>query len=135
MRYQVLVLALLLGACATTGTGEKGIAIETTSNQQVISGANCVVSNNSGNWNVVTPAIVDVGAANGDLRVLCNKAGFRTSEFVFRPTSHTTGSSFGIGLGNVGRHTGVGVGMNFPIGGIGRSGSYPSKVTVEMSPQ
>ncbi len=134
MRYLPLVFSLMLAACASSGPTSKGIAIDTTSNQQVIHGANCVVSNNNGAWNVVTPATIDVGGANGDLRVVCNKNGYRTSEFVFRPTSSSygSGSSLGIGVGGGGRRVGGSVGFSLPIGGMG-GGSYPSHVTVEMS--
>lgn len=133
MRYLFFVVPLVVSACASTGTKDRGVAIEATSNQQVISGANCVVSNNNGVWNVVTPATVDTGGVNGDLRVVCNKNGYRTSEFVFRPSHHASGSSVGIGLGSGGSRGGVGFGLNLPIGSTG--GSYPSRVTVEMSPQ
>ncbi len=133
MRYLSLVLPLVLAACATSGPGSNGVTIETTSNQQVVGGASCVVSNNNGTWNVVTPATVDTGGANGDLRVLCNKQGYRTSEFVFRPTASSgSGSSLGVGLGGGGSRVGVGFGLSVPIGGFG-GGSYPPRVTVELS--
>jgi hypothetical protein len=133
MRYWVFAVPLMLGACAATAPGDNGIAIETTSNQQVISGASCLVSNNNGAWTVVTPATVDTGGVNGDLRVLCNKNGYRTSEFVFRPMQ-TAGSSVGIGLGGGGSRAGVGFGLNVPIGGM-RGGTYPPRIAVEMTPQ
>lgn len=134
MRYLILVLPLVLASCASLDAGEKGIAIEATSRQQVVAGASCVVSNGNGSWQVVTPATVDPGGVNGDLRVVCNKSGYRTSEFLFRPSAYAgSGSSVGIGLGGGGRRVGGSVGFSLPIGGNG-GGSYPPRVTVEMSP-
>lgn len=132
MRHLILLLPLAIAACATTGSSGGVIAIETASQGQVLTGANCVVSTGSGNWNVVTPASVNVGSASGDLRVVCNKEGFRTSEILFRP-SNPYGSSMGVGVGGGGSRVGVGVGLSFPISFGG--GTYPSRVTVDMNPQ
>lgn len=132
MRRLILLLPLVVTACATTGSGGNAIAIETSAQGQPVLGANCTVSTGSGTWNVVTPASVDIGAASGDLRVLCNKSGYRTSEAVYRPSS-PYGSSVGLGVGGGGSRVGVGVGMNFPVS-IG-GGAYPSRVTVDLNPQ
>lgn len=132
MRHLILLLPLAIAACATTGSSEGVIAIETASRGQALAGASCAVSTGSGNWNVITPASVNVGSASGDLRVLCNKDGFRTSEIVFRP-SNPYGSSMGVGVGGGGGNVGVGVGLSFPIRFGG--GTYPSRVTVDMNPQ
>ena len=99
---------------------------------QPLPGASCTVSTASGSWNVVTPATVQIGSPNGDLHVVCNKDGFRTSELLFKPSS-TSGSSLGLGVGGGGGHVGVGLGMSMPI--TMGSGSYPSRVSVELNPQ
>ncbi len=125
-------LPLVLSACATSGTGNGNIAIETTSSGQAVTGANCVVTTNAGRWNVVTPASAPVGSASGDLRVLCNKPGYRASEVVYRPSTPTN-SNVGVGIGGGSGHVGVGLGFGIPIG-IG-GGRYPSTITVEMNPQ
>lgn len=132
MRHLILLLPLAIAACATTGSSDGVVTIETATRGQALAGANCAVSTGAGNWNVVTPASVNIGNASGDLRVLCNKDGYRTSEIVFRP-SNPYGSSMGVGVGGGGGHVGVGVGLSFPIrlGG----GTYPSRVTVDMNPQ
>lgn len=133
MRHLILfLLPAVLVACATTRSSGGNIAIETTSRGQAISGARCAVSTGAGNWNVTTPATVNIGSASGDLRVLCEKEGHRASEMVFRPSS-SVGSSVGLGVGGGGSNVGVGVGLNFPVrlGG----GTYPSRVTVDLTPQ
>lgn len=132
MRYLILLLPLLTAACATTGSGGGTIAIDTRAGGQDLPGANCSVNTANGSWNVVTPATVAIGSASGDLRVVCNKQGYRTSEVIYRPSS-SSGSSVGLGVGGGGGNVGVGVGLNFPIrlGG----GSYPSHVSVDMNPQ
>jgi hypothetical protein len=132
MRYPVLFLSIALAACATTGPGSDSIALDTYSRGQPLPGATCTVSTASGSWNVVTPATVQIGSANGDLRVVCNKDGYRTSELLFKPSS-ASGSSLGLGVGGGGGHVGVGLGMSVPIT-LG-SGNYPSRVSVELNPQ
>ncbi|HEY8606361.1 MAG TPA: hypothetical protein VIM12_04505 [Noviherbaspirillum sp.] len=131
MRHLILLLPIALAACATTGAGGGGMSIETTSRGQAVTGASCMVSTNAGSWNVVTPATLEGVSANGDLRVVCNKEGYRTSEVLYRP-SNPLGSNVGLGVGGGGGHVGVGVGLNFPIRVGG--GSYPSRVTVDLNP-
>jgi hypothetical protein len=133
MRRLILLLPIALAACATAGSsGESNVVVETYSRGQPMPGANCFVSTGSGSWNVVTPATVPIGSASGDLRVVCNKAGYRTSELLFRPSS-VSGSSMGVGVGGGSGHVGVGVGMSVPIT-LGRGG-YPTRVSVDMNPQ
>ncbi|GAB3537364.1 hypothetical protein GCM10027343_00260 [Noviherbaspirillum agri] len=132
MRHLILLLSLALAACATTGSSGGNISIETTSRGQAVTGANCAVSTNAGSWNVITPGSVNIGGASGDLRVVCQKEGYRTSEMVFRPSS-PFGSSVGLGVGGGGGNVGVGVGLSFPISLGG--GTYPSRVTVDLNPQ
>jgi hypothetical protein len=132
MRFLLYLLPFVLVACATSGTGNGNIAIETTAGGQSVPGANCTVNTNSGRWNVVTPATAPVGSASGDLRVLCNKAGYRASEVVYRPSTPTN-SNVGLGIGGGSGNVGVGLGFGIPIGLGG--GRYPSTITVEMSPQ
>lgn len=131
MRHLILLVPIALAACATTGSGGDGMAIETVSRGEQVTGASCSVSTNAGTWNVVTPASLQGISANGDLRVLCNKPGYRTSEVIHRP-SNPLGSSVGLGVGSGGGNVGVGVGLNFPIRVGG--GHYPSRVTVELNP-
>lgn len=132
MRHLILLFPLVVAACATTGSSGGNITIETNSRGQAVTGANCAVSTNAGSWNVVTPGSVNIGSASGDLRVVCQKDGFRTSEIVFRPSS-PFGSSVGLGVGGGGGNVGVGVGLSFPISLGG--GTYPSRVTVDLNPQ
>lgn len=130
MRRIFLLLPLALSACAT-GAGNGGMLVETTSRGQALTGAACVVKSSTGTISVTTPATVTIGNASGDLQVVCEKPGYRTSEFVFRPATRS-GSNVGIGLGGGGGHVGVGLGMNFPLS-VG-AGTYPSHVTVDMNP-
>lgn len=134
MRNLVYILPLVLGACASVGSNDGNISIETASNGQSLPGAQCVVSNNVGQWNVTTPGSAPVGSPNGTLRVLCNKAGYRASEVIHQPSYGGSGASVGLGVGHIGNRSGGGIGIGLPIGGYGRGG-YPSTITVEMSPQ
>lgn len=132
MRHLILLLSIVVAGCATTGSSGGVVAIDTKAQGQELAGANCNVSTDAGNWNIVTPATVAVGSASGDLRVVCNKQGYRTSEVIYRPSS-PLGSSVGLGAAGGGGHVGVGVGLSFPISLGG--GTYPSHVTVELNRQ
>lgn len=132
MRHLILLMFIALAGCATTGSSGGAISVETIARGQPVPGATCAVMTNSGSWNVLTPGTVTVGSASGDLRVLCNKEGYRPSELIFRP-SNPLGSSVGLGVGGGGGNVGVGVGLNFPIRVGG--GTYPSRITVELNPQ
>lgn len=133
MRRSILILSLALAACATTGSGGGDITLETTSKGQPLAGATCVVHTGAGNWTVATPGTVVVGRPSGDLHVVCDKPGYRTSELIYKPSSGYSGSSMGIGVGGGSGHVGMGVGLSFPLmlGG----GSYPARITVEMNPE
>ncbi|HVL75334.1 MAG TPA: hypothetical protein VM406_04905 [Noviherbaspirillum sp.] len=134
MRYTVLLLSLALAACATTGPQERGIAIETATGGQPLAGTQCTVSTAAGSWEVVTPAVIDVGAPSGDLRVVCNRPGFRTSETIHRAYLPAgPGPTVGVGIGGGSRHTGASIGMSVPFG-VGGQASYPRHIRVDMNP-
>jgi hypothetical protein len=136
MRHLILLLPIALAACASTGSGgSDGIAVETVSRGQAVPGARCMVNTNSGRWTVTTPASVNVGSVNGDLRVVCDKEGYRTSEVVYKPSSSAPyGSSVGLGVGGGSGNVGVGVGLSVPLG-MGGGRGYPGRVTVDLNPQ
>jgi hypothetical protein len=134
MRHLILLFSVALTACATTGLGGGNVAIETSSGGQPLPGAVCAVSTYGGSWKVTTPATLNVGGTNGDLRVVCNKEGYRTSEMIFRPSGPHSGSSVGLGVGGgSGGRVGVGLGLSLPI--LLGGGGYPSQVNVEMNRQ
>jgi hypothetical protein len=129
MRHLILLLPVVLFACATPGPSGSGIHIDTASMGQPLSGASCVVHTNNGNWIVNTPGLVNVGPVNGDLRIVCEKAGYLPSEVQYKVFSPGN-PSVGIGISGGGGSAGFGLGLNIPVGS-GAAG-YPSKVTVEM---
>ncbi len=128
-----LSLSLLLGACATGGQGDGRVSIATASNGQEFGGATCVVMTGAGSWNITTPATLQLGEANGELRIVCNRFGYRTSELRLPPYGQASGSSMGVGLG--GGSGGVGVGLGFSVPIMMGGGSYPPRVVVNMYPQ
>lgn len=133
-----LPVLLSLSGCATTPPFDGRVEILSTAQGQPLNGADCGVTTGSGSWTVQTPGYADVGAVNGDLRVVCNKAGYRTSEVIHRSSAARPGagaSRVGIGIGGgTGGYSGVGVslGFGFPFAGV-RS-DYPSRVIVDMTP-
>lgn len=129
------MLGGLLVACASPGVGRSdgNVVVEAASNGQALQGAQCTVTNGAGRWNVVTPASAPVGSPVGDLRIICNKDGYRTSEVVYRPSGGVT-PNVGVGVGGGSGHVGLGVGLGIPVfGSIGEG--YPSRVVVEMNRQ
>ena len=138
----LIIFPVLLYGCANTPQRPEGqVDILTTAQGAPLSGAECTVDTGSGSWKVVTPAVVNVGEPRGDLRVVCNRAGFRTSEVQVRGgnTGYMPGSTrvgVGVGGGGWGSHSGVGIslGFGFPLGGFGRAPRYPAQVLVDMTP-
>lgn len=129
------VLGILLASCASPGVGRSdgNVVVEAAADGQMLTGAQCTVTNGAGSWKVVTPGSAPVGSPVGDLRVICNKPGFRTSEVVYRPSAGVT-PNVGVGVGGGSGHVGVGVGLGLPVfGSIGEG--YPSRIVVNMNPQ
>ena len=145
MTYRSHLLAMtlpaLLCACSSTPQRPEGqVEILTTAQGAPLSGAECSVDTAAGSWKVVTPAVAEVGEPRGDLRVVCNRAGFRTSEVLIRGggggyTPGSTSVGIGMGGGTWGRHSSVGLslGFGFPLSGGSRT-RYPAQVLVDMTP-
>ena len=129
---------LALSGCVTTPPFDGRVEILTTSREQALTGADCVVTIDAGSWTVQTPGYATVGDPNGDLRVVCNKSGYRTSEVIHRHSGagrRPGATRVGVGIGGgSGGYSGVGVslGFGFPLAGV-RS-DYPSRVIVDMTP-
>jgi hypothetical protein len=139
-RLSVLTLTLAVAACATPPVNND-ISIETASGGQFLPGASCTVQTAEGSFTVLTPATVPVRQPAGDLRVVCNRPGFRTSEVLYRGLGYGGyngyggygGPSVGLGLGGGGGNVGFGLGLGFPIGGL-RNNSGPARIVVDMTP-
>lgn len=127
-----VLFTVLLGACATGAGNDGRVSIVSASNGSEFAGASCVVNTNSQTWHIVTPATLMIGGANGDLHVVCNKVGYRTSELILPPYGQS-GSSVGFGMGGGGGNVGVGLGFSLPISTSG--GYYPARVMVTMHSQ
>lgn len=135
----MLSVLLVLSGCATTPPFDGRVEIVATSDNQPLPDADCTVTTDSGSWTVKTPSQVDVGTPNGDLRVVCNRTGYRTSEVIHRhPRTGLSpaGTRVGVGIaGGTGGHTGVGLslGFAFPVAGVRHD--YPRRIVVDMTPQ
>jgi hypothetical protein len=133
MRYPVLLLSLALTGCATTGPEHRGIHIETAVGGEPLAGTSCTVSTAAGRWNIVTPATIDVGEPSGDLRVLCEREGFRTAETIHRGFAVGGGGpSIGLGVAGGSRGSGASIGMSVPFGQT--AVRYPARIRVDMNP-
>jgi len=132
-RYAGLLVPLLLIGCASTGPNNGQVYIASAENGQEFGGASCTVLNNTQSWNIVTPTTLSIGGANGELRVVCNRAGYRTSEVRLPPISSGSGSNVGVGLGGGTGAVGLGLGFRLPISSGG--GYYPARVIVNMNRQ
>lgn len=134
-----LVATALLASCASTPPFDGRVQVFTTTGSQPLPGADCVVETGTGVWNVSTPGVVTIGEPKGDLRVVCSKQGYRSSEVVFRNGTTNQGSGaprVGVGVGGgFGGYSSMGVslGFGFPVSGSGTT--YPARVIVEMTPQ
>ncbi|MFM8465938.1 MAG: hypothetical protein ACKOAO_00050 [Oxalobacteraceae bacterium] len=133
----VIPLLMLLASCASTTPADGRIEILTTSRSQPLEGAQCEVEIGVSKWTITTPGSLQVGEAKGDLSVVCNKEGYRTSEVVFRHGSSSVpgATRVGVGMGGgFGGYSGVGIslGFGFPLSS-GRA-TYPARVVVDMTP-
>src|SRR5690606_23351006 len=132
MRYATLLIFLGLTACATPRT-DTGVEIQATYAGQPVTDAECTVTTDAGRWKVKTPGTAPIGTPRGDLRVVCNKDGYRASEVVYRATPGSSNMSIGIGGGTGGGRVGVGLGFGIPVGR--GNDSDPSRIVVEMNTQ
>ncbi len=140
MRVAALFFVVpLLASCASQPQRPAGqIDVLSTSRGQPLEGADCIVQTLSGNWNVQTPGVVNVGEPNGDLRVVCNHPSYRTSEVWIRASGGAYapgGTRIGVGVGGgFGgyRSGGMSLGFGFPLGGA--RPRYPTQVVVDMTP-
>lgn len=132
-----LPLIALLASCASTKPADGRIEIQSTAGSQPLEGAQCEVETGAGKWTVSTPGSVQVGEPQGDLRVVCNKEGYRTSEVVFRRSGRSGpgASSVGVGVGGgFGGYSSVGISLGFGFPLSSARTSYPSQVVVDMTP-
>jgi hypothetical protein len=134
------MLVTLLVSCASQPSPPAGqLQVLSTAQGKPLTGAVCVVSNLSGSWNVQTPATVEVGEPKGDLRVVCEHPGYRSSEVIYRIPGGTVSNSgtrvsVGVGGGSFGSASGMGVsmGIGLPLGSVRQR--YPAQLTVDLTP-
>lgn len=137
MRTLILLSILYLSGCATVPGS--GMQIDTVSQGQALPGASCNVSNAGQTSIVTTPAVVPMPNRYGELRVVCDKPGYRTSELILQDVPGSggfgwPGSSLGVGIsGGSGGRVGMGVGLSFPF--FSGEAGMPRRVTIEMNPQ
>ncbi len=140
MRRAALMLSpFLLAACASQPQRPPGqIEILSTTRGQPLAGANCVAETGAGSWTLQTPATINVGEPRGDLRVVCQRDGYRSSEVVIRGGAGgygPGGSRIGVGVGSgVGYRSGVGLSLGFGFPLASSRARYPAQVVVEMVP-
>ena len=111
-RFTAIALASLAAACSNGAGPADMITVKTMG----ANGASCELSDDWGNRFVVaqTPGAVEVPSGSGDLRVLCQKAGYETA-FSQVPE-------------------GAGGGLLYFLGWTDSAGGYPAEVGVEMVP-
>jgi len=136
----VAALLVTLAGCAHQPTTPAGqIEVLSTTKGKPLTAAACVVSNLSGSWQITTPGTAIVGEPNGDLRVVCEHPGYRSSGVIYRLPGSAVGNSgtrvsVGVGGGSFGAASGVGVsmGIGFPLGLLRQR--YPAQLTVDLTP-
>jgi hypothetical protein len=122
------MLPCLLAACAGMSGGQPGILIETAAAGQPLPGVACVAMIDSTRWDVVTPAVITLGSANGVLRIVCNHPGFRTSELIFKPAPMST-PGLSAAYGSYSSHAALEAA--FPVGGVGSR--YPERLVLDLN--
>jgi hypothetical protein len=126
-------IAAMLGACATAPVSND-VIIEAASRGQPIPDVSCLVQAVEGSTQITTPARLPIRNTRGDLRVVCDKPGYRTSEVLYRAGVYGgPASTVGLGVGSGGGGVGFGLGLGVPVGG-GAPAGVPARVVVEMNP-
>lgn len=113
-----------LGGCASIVDGtDQTLAVKTMSGEYDIAGAQCTLTNNKGEWHVVTPGTVTIHRSYNDLNVRCAKDGFVPN--VGSVPSGTRDIAFGnIFLGAV-----IGGAIDM---GTGAAYDYPSPIIMQL---
>ncbi|MBK4734440.1 hypothetical protein [Noviherbaspirillum pedocola] len=126
-------LAAVLEGCASAPISND-VIFEAVSRGQPVPDVSCLVRTVEGSAQITTPARLPVRNTAGDLRVVCDKPGFRTSEVIYRAGVYGgPASSVGLGVAS-GGSVGVGLGFGVPIGGAYRGSGVPERVVIEMNP-
>ncbi len=135
-RFLSFFIVCMMSACSTLPPYSGKIAISTTSLSLPVTGASCEVRTDAGKWTIITPAIAPVGQIAGDLHVVCELQGYRTSEVIFRSGARglqssrvTVGAAGGSGGGG---GMGLSIGFGLPLGDT--QFSYPNEIVVDMTP-
>src|SRR2546423_1495901 len=106
--------SMLTAGCATVVEGSsQPIHIETTP----IAGAACTLSNNRGEWMVVTPGTVTVRKSSSVLKAVCSKPGWKESSAYMAPVQSTTavvGTVLLFGLVETAVDASTGAGNDYP---------------------
>ena len=116
-----------LQGCASIVSGTtQSLSVETKSaSGDVVSGANCKMTNDKGTWFVATPGTVAVHRSMTDLSILCTKESFQPASNV--APSSTKGMVFGnLLFGGI-----IGVGVD---AATGAAFDYPALIPVFMIP-
>ncbi len=134
-RLLLAFLLFMLSACSTLPPCTGKLTISTTSRNQPVNGASCVVRTDAGKWNIITPAIASVGQVAGDLHVVCELQRYRTAEVIFRSGTRGMQSSrvaIGAAGGSGGSGMGLSIGLGLPLGDA--QFTYPTEIVVDMLP-
>lgn len=80
MKSAMFALALIplagLAGCADNFSSVQSVAVQTTTGDAPLPGAECFLTNAKGNWMVITPMTVSVHRGSESLSVNCTKPGY-----------------------------------------------------------
>jgi hypothetical protein len=117
----IAVFTSLLTGCATIVNGRfQNVAVNTQP-----PGAHCVLSNDKGQWQVTTPHIASVHRSANDLKIVCQKPGYRDS------SDRIQSSAKKMILGNAVFGGVLGAGVD-AVNGAGFS--YPNEINLTLKP-
>lgn len=123
LRMLVCTVALLLGGCASiTGSKMQPISLQTTQGSQIVSGADCTLSNDIGKWSVRTPGSVTVQKSTADLTIECSHDNVRGTDHVSSKANTNVWGNILIG-GLIGYAIDRSSGAGF---------DYPDSVTIKL---
>ena len=119
-----LALAALGGCASLTDTNQQVVMLQTIQDNREITGAGCVLANDSGRWFVTSPGRVTIQRSPSDLWIDCKKGGASIGHQIFASTLKPLNL-----VGNVVGSAGFGY---FVDRDTGAGYDYPATLTVLM---
>lgn len=109
------VLAGLTGCASVTSGTTQAVTVTAVCEGAIVNAASCILANDKGRWDVVTPGPIVIQKSHGDLTLACRKGeSTGTATFVSKANSGAWGNIIAGGLIGYAIDSGSGAAFNYP---------------------